>query len=313
MKLYDYPNFSAANPWQVKTIDTAAPMEVVRSSRWPPPADCPLVHLSWEHWPLRDAHSEEEAFQRADAILGSLDVCLRRGQRLLWTVHNLASHALPWKQAETRLRAGLASRAALIFLMAEKHRAALPFVPADKVAIVPHYAEENPYVVHRDPSPNRYRLFKYGAPRGDLASHLLEEIIVSPRFDKFVSDERLARESFDRTDVIVKRRFAPEEARLYAGLAHFAVFVRTPQLNSGAFTFYCASRLAVFHTTEAVQHLDVPPGIERFVMTDRELHAARLLEALAAAPLPGDEMAGWLEDRSPARVSRRWWQAALSM
>lgn len=64
MKLYDYPDFSASNPWQRKTIDTAAPMSVVRSSVWPPPADCQLVHVGWEDWLMRGTHSEAEADQR---------------------------------------------------------------------------------------------------------------------------------------------------------------------------------------------------------------------------------------------------------
>ncbi|MEI6241153.1 MAG: hypothetical protein WCR51_12250 [Planctomycetia bacterium] len=310
MKLYDYPDFSAANPWQHKTIDTAAPMPVVRSSQWPPPADCPLVHVGWEDWLMRGTRTETEADQRAGAILDSLDVCRRRGQRILWTVHNLTSHWLPWKAAEQRLRAGIGERAAVVFLMAEKHRPLVPFVPPDKIVVVPHYAEENRYVVHREAPTVRPRFFKYGAPRGGLADSVLQAILNSPRFDKFVSDKRLSKEVVDDRNVMVKRRFTPEESLLYAALAHFTLFIRSPVLNSGVFTYCCASRLAVFHTADAVQHLDVPPGLDAWRIDPASFTIDQIAHALATQRHADANLTDWIADRAPGRVSAAWWRAA---
>ena len=310
MKLYDYPDFSGSNPWQRKTIDTAAPMSVVRSSAWPPPADCELVHVGWEDWLMRGTHSEAEADQRVRLILDSLDACLQRGQRLLWTVHNRSSHWLAWKAAEQRLRAGLAERAAIVFLMAEKHRPLLPFIPAEKIVVVPHYAEENPYLAHREAAPRAPGFFKYGAPRGELADDLLQAILNSPRFDKFVSDKRLAQEVVNDRTVIVKRRFTPQESLLYAALAHATLFVRHPVLNSGVFTACCASRLAIFHTADAVQNLDVPPGLDHWRLDAAQPTADEIADRLAGGLPRHDGLTAWIADRSPERVSAAWWQAA---
>jgi len=310
MKLYDYPDFSGSNPWQRKTIDTAAPMSVVRSSAWPPPADCQLVHVGWEDWLMRGTHSEAEADQRVRLILDSLDACLQRGQRLLWTVHNRSSHWLAWKVAEQRLRAGLAERAAIVFLMAEKHRPLLPFIPAEKIVVVPHYAEENPYLAHREAAPRAPGFFKYGAPRGELADDLLQAILNSPRFDKFVSDKRLAQEVVNDRTVIVKRRFTPQESLLYAALAHATLFVRHPVLNSGVFTACCASRLAIFHTADAVQNLDVPPGLDHWRLDAAQPTADEIADRLAGGLPRHDGLTAWIADRSPERVSAAWWQAA---
>lgn len=309
MRLYDYPDFSASNPWQRKTIDTAAPMSVIRSPMWPPPSDCQLVHIGWEDWLMRGTHSAAEADQRVQLILDSLDACRGRGQRILWTVHNLSSHWLAWKAAEQRLRAGIAERAAVVFLMAEKHRSLVPFIPAEKIVVVPHYAEENPYLANREAAPRMPGFFKYGAPRGDLADALLQDILNSPRFAKFVSDKRVSQEMVDHRNVIVKRRFTPQEAHLYAALAHCTLFVRHPVLNSGVFTACCASRLAVFHSADAVRHLDVPPGFEHWRL-EAAATATEIADRLAGGWPPHDGLTAWIADRSPARVSAAWWQAA---
>jgi hypothetical protein len=310
LKLYDYPDFSAANPWQHKTIDTAAPMSVVRSSVWPPPADCQFVHVGWEDWLMRGTHSEAEADQRVRLILDSLDACQERGQRLLWTVHNRSSHWLAWKAAEQRLRAGLAERAAVVFLMVEKHRPLLPFIPAEKIVVVPHYAEENPYLAHREAVPRVPGFFKYGAPRGELADVLFQNILNSPRFHKFVSDKRLSQEVVDDRNVVVKRRFTPQESLLYAARAHCTLFVRHPVLNSGVFTACCASRLAIFHTADAVQYLDVPPGLDRWRLEAAQPTADEIADRLTDRQPPHEGLTAWIADRSPARVSAAWWHAA---
>ena len=311
MKLYDFPNFGASNPWQWKTIDTAAPMPVVRSSIWRPPSDASLIHVGWEHYLFKPCRTAAEAESRAHQVVASLEQCRRRGVRILWTLHNLTAHAMPWKRAEQIVREWLAERAAVVFLMSEKHRLLFPSIPASKIWIVPHYIDRNPYLAQRETAPDRFGFFKFGAPRDDRDTELLDAILSSRRFACHVSDMRVAVERTD-DDVILQRRFTIEEALRYAARSHFALFVRNPVLNSGVLNFYCGSRLAVFHTAESVKHLDLPPGLERFVMTDQTLHARHILETLASTPLPGDELADWLTERSADRVSHRWWQAALS-
>jgi hypothetical protein len=259
---------------------------------------------------MRGTHSQVEADQRVRLILDSLDACQQRGQRLLWTVHNRSSHWLAWKAAEQRLRAGLAARAAVVFLMAEKHRPLLPFIPAEKIVVVPHYAEENPYLAAREAEPRVPGFFKYGAPRGELADDLFQAILNSSRFHKLVSDKRLSQEVVDDRNVIVNRRFTPQESLLYAARAHCTLFVRHPVLNSGVFTACCASRLAVFHTADAVQYLDVPPGLDRWRIDATPHTADEIADRLAGGMPPHEGLAAWIADRSPARVSAAWWHAA---
>jgi len=311
MKLYDYPDFSQDNPWQRKTIDTASPMPVLRSLAWRPPDDAALIHVGWEHFFFKTCRTAPEAEARAHAVVAALDQCRRRGVRILWTVHNLTAHAMPWKRAEQIVREGLAEHAAVVFLMSEKHRHLFPFIPAAKIAVVPHYIDENPYRSERVAVPARFGFFKFGALRNEHARELLEAVIASPRFVRYVSDEHAPFECHG-DDVIVRRRFTADEALRYAAGSHFSLFIREPVLNSGVINFYWGSRLAVFHTPEAVRHIDLPPGMERFAMTDTDLHPAHINDTLAATPLPGDEMNGWLAERTPARVSHRWWQAALA-
>lgn len=175
---------------------------------------------------------------------------------------------------------------------------------------MPHYAEENPYLAHREAAPRVPGFFKYGAPRGELADALFQAILNSPRFDKFVSDKRLSQEVVDDRNVIVKRRFTPQESLLYAAIAHATLFVRHPVLNSGVFTACCASRLAVFHTADTVQDLDVPPGLERWRLDAIPRKADEIADRLAGGMPPHDGLTAWIADRSPARISAAWWHAA---
>lgn len=311
MKLFDYPDFAKHNPWQWKTIDTAARIPVLRSISWRPPGDASLIHVGWEHFFFKPCRTASEAEARAHEVVATFDQCRRRGVRILWTLHNLTAHAMPWKRAEHIVRAGLAEHAAVVFLMSEKHRHLFPYIPASKIAIVPHYVDDNPYRSERSAAPDRFGFFKFGAARNEHARELLEAVLASPRFVRHVSDEHVHFERHDE-DVIVRRRFTTDESLRYAARSHFSVFIRQPVLNSGVINFYCGSRLAVFHTPESVKHIDLPPGMERYAMTDRDLTEAYILDTLATTPLPGSEMEGWLQERSAARVSHRWWQAALS-
>lgn len=311
MMLFDFPDFSHANPWQRRTIDTAAPMPVVRSLAWQPPGDAGLIHVGWEHYFFKNCRTAPEAEARAHAVVADLAHVRRRGARILWTLHNLTAHAMPWKRAEEIVRAGLAEHAAVVFLMSDKHRPLFPFIPAAKLAVVPHYVDVNPHLSQRQAAPDRFGFFKFGAPRQERAPELLEAVLASPRFVRHVSDSRVSAERIGGGDVIVRRRFTADEALDYAARSHFSLFVREPALNSGVVNFCCGSRLAVFHTPEAVKYIDLPPGMERFALTDRDLHVGHILDTLATTPLPGDEMAEWLEERTAARVSHRWWEAAL--
>lgn len=56
--LIDFPNYSHANPWQVKTIQTSAPMEVKVTNNLEP-TDCYALHISWEDVLLRSLDTLE--------------------------------------------------------------------------------------------------------------------------------------------------------------------------------------------------------------------------------------------------------------
>jgi hypothetical protein len=45
--LIDFPDYSHTNPWQVKLIETCAPMQVVRVNELKE-HDCQIFHISWE-------------------------------------------------------------------------------------------------------------------------------------------------------------------------------------------------------------------------------------------------------------------------
>ena len=82
--------------------------------------------------------------------------------------------------------------ASLIILMSPKHISVIDPAYRDKVRIVPHYIEPNPYESLQRRSTPTY--FRYGASRRELGRGLYESILSDGSVDKFVSDERLSAE-----------------------------------------------------------------------------------------------------------------------
>ena len=185
--LIDFPNYSNANPWQVKTIQTSAPMEVNITNKLET-FTCYALHISWEDFLLKRCHS----LKKANQVIAKLDEYLnaqRLRSKIIWTVHNLTSHTYPNKDAEKRLRAVIMEHASVINLMSMKHSFLIPQKYHSKINLVPFYIEPSRFF--SIPKNTDLTFFRYGADRGKKDHYLTLKILNHPQIKKFVSDSRL--------------------------------------------------------------------------------------------------------------------------
>ena len=306
--LIDLPDYTSANPWQSKTIDTCAPMVVTRRIDGNI-SKVKFLHLGWEDIFFGECTSEEQANTQAHKV-GDQIRDWSRTAKIIWTVHNSTSHWLTFKSAESILRSVLMECASLIILMSPKHISVIDPAYRDKVRIVPHYIEPNPYESLQRRSTPTY--FRYGASRRELGQGLYESILSDGSVDKFVSDERLSAEKDSERELLVKRKFSSSEAWLYARLSNFTTFFREASLNSGVFNFYLGNRLPIFSCREAVKYCDFPAFYSAFFSNDPDDKNAaisgELIEsALSLIDSNSEELDEFLLKRSPEKVSAQFW------
>ena len=122
--LIDFPDYSRANPWQVKTIQTSAQTEVRLTNRLYL-TDCFALHISWEDVLIKSCDTEEKAYRVIDRFEEYLRAQSLRS-KIIWTVHNLTSHSYPLKDAEKKLRSVIIEYASTINLMSMKHAFFIP-------------------------------------------------------------------------------------------------------------------------------------------------------------------------------------------
>lgn len=307
IKVFDFPDYSSANPWQIHSIGLTGNENVVRATTWPPPPGITHLHIGWEDIFLHKATNPEHAERIASKLEQDLDSLLSNGIKIIWTVHNLTSHTSQFKRAEARIRNSLATAASIIHLMSKKHLSLLDSRAQTKCRIIPHpildlRATLGGLISHKEAT-----YFRYGAARNESHADVYEHLINEKSIIRLVSDSRLTRELDDGTNLLVKRRFSFKEEVIYGALSTFALFTRQPCLNSGVFSFYLGARLNIFHSKDAVRYLDYPSELEQFEISNFR-DAIDILE-FAKANDPDLSYEEFIRTRSPAAVRAAWWES----
>jgi len=305
--LLDFPNFSYSNPWQVKTIQTSAPMDVHMTNSLQN-GDYFAVHISWEDVLLRNCTDIEQA----NNIIDKLDTFLKnqsKKSRIIWTLHNKTSHTIQFKESEKLLREVIMNHASVIVLMSTKHTFLVPEKYQHKIVIIPHYIEYNRF--NNLPKNKMPTYFRYGANREDKYDDLYLKLLNSEKVFKFVSDSRLNNEVDNPGNVITKRRFTFHEADLYAQLSNFSIFFREPKFNSGVLNFMIGSGLAVFHDSDTVRYMDLPETYSEFCIKNSTLDLIEIEQKIEYLPQCMDNISDFINDRMPEKISQKFWKALL--
>lgn len=313
LTLFDFPDYTAGNPWQVQTLGvTDGRLTVSRQTTWPPPDEIDILHIGWEDIFLHQAKSELHALQIAEVVANQIHEIVQRGTKLIWTIHNLRSHTIKFEHAENMIRAALLRVASAIVVMSEKHVGIIPTEFQAKIRIIPHYIldlKRSEQII--SPKEKRLTLFRYGAPRNETNIRAYQSLIKSQLINKLVSDSRLQHEIDDDQNLMVKRRFSRIEELLYGARSSFSFFSRQPCLNSGVFNFYLGARNPIFHSRESVEYLDMPSNFTAF-----ELEKFSSIEEIIDATLTyreknDEELDYFLEVRDPKTIQSRWQEEVI--
>lgn len=158
-RVFFWPDYSTANPYQrmlyartaehaeVMAGDIDLALDAARSRDGG--ADGQVVfHLHWLNRITEAARSADEAAQAATAFLAKLKDFRSAGGRLVWTIHNVISHDLPFADVETSLAQEIADIADAVHVHS---RASLPEIDAfftvarEKLHIARHGAYHGAY------------------------------------------------------------------------------------------------------------------------------------------------------------------------
>ena len=308
MMLVDFPNYSRANPWQIKTIQTCAPMEV-RVTNKLGHINCYALHISWEDALLRGANTLEKANQLVVRFEEYLKAQSKRS-KIIWTVHNLTSHTCSFRDAEKDLRAVIMEYASVINLMSVKHCFIIPKKHQSKINIVPHYIEKSRFSALKKNEVLTY--FKYGADRGRKDNRYYLKLLNSGKVRKFVSDARLNMEIDTAETVITKRRFTFIEADLYAQLSNFSTFYQPPKFNSGVINFLIGCKVAIFHDIDTVRYMELPESFKNFCLDLNRLESKELQNLESMIKIDHDDLDEFISQRCPKNVSIAFWRGVIS-
>lgn len=306
--LIDFPDFSLANRWQIKTIEEFAPIEVKRVSRLGL-INCYALHVSWEDHLLKDCKTFIDAENRIEKICEFLKK-QSKISKVIWTVHNLTSHSSILKDAEILLRSVIMEYASTINLMSIKHAFMIPETHRKKINIVPHYIDndKNLSKLEKNIFPT---YFKFGADRGRKDNDVYIKILNNPDIRKFVSDRRLKLEIDDGETVITNRRFTFYEAEFYSQLANFATFYQKSTLNSGVLNFMIGKKIAVFHDEDSVRFMDLPQSYNDFCLELESINDFKPSDWLSNISMNDEDIDEFIRDRDPINVSKKFWDGVF--
>lgn len=305
--LIDFPDYSKNNPWQVKTIQTLAPMEV-RIVNKLELVDCYAMHISWEDNLLKNYGTPE----KANKFIERFEDYLRRQSlrsKIIWTLHNLTSHSFALKATEQALRSVILEYASTINLMSMKHAFIIPEKHHSKINLLPHYIEPSRFpVIKKNINPT---YFRYGANRGSLDKEFYLKLLNNRKVSKFVSDSRLNIEVDSTDHVITRRRFTSLEADLYAQLANFSTFYRTPKFNSGVINFLIGNKISVFHDKDSVRYMDLPESFNKLCIDLSSLKDYSIADLKSRITIDKSDLNDFIRQRSPNLVSKAFWKGVL--
>lgn len=306
--LVDFPDYSLANQWQIKTIEKSAPIKVHRTNELQL-VKCYALHISWEDYLLKNCGTAGDAI----TIISKFENYLKKQSnisKIIWTVHNLRSHNEINREAEKRLREIIMEHASTINLMSLKHRFIIPEKHKNKINIVPHYIDRNP--LSNLDKRNDATYFRFGADRGRKDDDLYINILNDSRVKKFVSDKRLNIEVDDVDTVITKRRFTINEAEIYAQLSNFSTFYQKSNFNSGVLNFMIGKKLAVFHDKSTVKYMDLPLTFKKFCVNYETICKYELAYLFEKISIDHDELDEFIEIRNPEYVSKLFWDGVYA-
>ena len=306
--LIDFPNYAHLNPWQTRTIQTSAPMDVKVTSTLEL-SKCYALHISWEDSLLRSC----DTMEKANHLITQFEDYLRKQSlrsKIIWTVHNLSSHSYPLKDAEKKLRSVIIEYASTINLMSTKHAFIIPDKHQSKVNIVPHYID--PCRFPEVTKNTDLTFFKYGADRGRTDNDFYLKVLNNAKIKKFISDSRLNNEVDNADTVITKRRFTYLEADMYAQLSNFSSFYQDPKFNSGVMNFLIGNRVAVLHDANSVRYMDLPESFSDFCIDLGTLNNTKFEDLHSLIPVDEDDVEGFIRLRSAKKVSEIFWKGVYS-
>ena len=306
--LIDFPDYSHANPWQIKTIETCAPFDILRTLDFSL-STCTFFHISWEDCLLHNCKTYQEGLKRVEQVEEILKAQAKIS-KIAWTLHNENSHSKIDKNCELQLREVIMEHASIIFLMSAKHLFKIPVKYKHKVKILPHYIEENPLKKVdklRDPC-----FLKFGANRGDKFSSVYENILNNDLIFKFVSDVNVNKEILNYSNTIIKRRFTIHELNLYSRFANFSLFLRNSNFNSGIINFLIGNYIAVYHDVESVKFMDIPEVLKKFQINNIDLKFEFYHDDIINTKEYKKEIENFIMERSPLKVSTAFWNSVLS-
>lgn len=307
--LIDFPDFSPANKWQIKTIEENAPIEVKRINTLGL-VNCYALHVSWEDHLLKDC----KTFSDAEIRIAKIDEYFKKQSnisKIIWTVHNLTSHSSILKEAEKLLRSVIMEYASTINLMSMKHAFIIPETHRKKINIVPHYIDYNKILSKLEK--NKYpTYFKFGADRGRKDNEVYIKILNNPKIRKLVSDRRLKLEVDDGVTVITNRRFTFYEAEYYAQLANFSTFYQKSTFNSGVLNFMIGKKIPVFHDEDSVRFMDLPQSYNNFCLELDAIDDFETSDWQSNISIDDDDVDDFIRDRNPINVSKIFWEGVFS-
>lgn len=100
-----------------------------------------VVHVQWTSPLVQRASSVVDAQQRLKRFQRSLDRFVRRGGRVVWTIHNALPHELSYEDEERDLMAYLARVSSAIHVMNPETASVMASdvaLPLDKLVVIPH-------------------------------------------------------------------------------------------------------------------------------------------------------------------------------
>ena len=305
--LIDFPNYSYANPWQVKTIQTSAPMEV-RLSNSLELGDYFALHISWEDILLNGCDTADKAKYKIEQFENFLQKQSIHS-KIVWTIHNKTSHRFQFKEEEQMLREVIMHYASMIVIMSKKHSFLVPEAYKSKIVVIPHYIQRNRfYQLRKNKLPT---LFRYGANRGKKDDECFLRILNNSKIKKFVSDRRINNEVDSVDYVITKRRFTFNEAELYAQISNFSTYFQTPQFNSGVMNFMIGSDIAVFHDLDSIRYMDLPESFNQYCIDLNSFKRWEAEEIISQLENQRENINDYVSMRTPKVISNTFWKYLL--
>ena len=300
-----------------------------------------LVHYHWVHGLLATAASPDQAQQMVGDFLDHVDRQRQNGCRILWTVHNILSHAGKFHTEECQLRAGLADRADHLHIMnpdsvqlcAPKYR-----LDPSKIISVPHPSYSGVYGSYMDAGqarldlgllPGDKALLLFGAmgPHKGILRLLsmLDRLqdVMAGRIKLFVvgragtSDfmEELRQAVAGRADVRVDARSVDDQTlQLYFKAADAVICPYPRVLNSGvAMTAASYGRPVIVPQALEPVFSGAPGLAHSFDPGNFETVIAAMLAAFIAGADAGSRQGfrAWAQKRNPAVISRAFFAELL--